>query len=242
MSDRLRGAAFYALFYPCMALFGLVGALPAALSIRAARAVSKGFFRTAFALLRVIGGVRIEIRGAVPTGRALIASKHQSMLDVMILFAHLPEAYFVMKLELLRTPIFGWYAKRVGAVAIDRSAGPEARRAMIDAMASPERGGGQIVIYPQGTRVAPGRSAPYRAGVHGLYEATGLPCVPAATNAGMAQPKGLAIRPRTVVMEFLEPIPPGLARAPFMETLERRIETAVDALDAEPQAGSARPI
>jgi 1-acyl-sn-glycerol-3-phosphate acyltransferase len=240
MIDRLRGAAFYALFYPGMALFGLVG-LPAALvSRRAARVVAKSFFRTTFLALRLICGVRIEIRGAPPTGRALIASKHQSMLDVMILYAHLPEAYFVMKQELLNAPVFGWYARRVGTVAIDRSAGPEARRAMVEAMAAPERGGGQIVIYPQGTRVAPGRPAPYRAGVHGVYQATGLPCTPAATNAGVIQPKGVAVRPGVAVVEFLDPIPPGLPRDAFMQTLERRIEAAVAQLDA--QAGSDRPI
>jgi 1-acyl-sn-glycerol-3-phosphate acyltransferase len=226
MSAWIRGAVFYALFYLAMALFGLAGLLPALVSIGAARAVAKAFFRTSFAMLRALCGVRVAVRGPLPTGRALIAAKHQSMLDVMILYAHLPEAYFVMKQELLSAPVFGWYARRVGTVAIDRSAGPEARRAMIEAMAAPERGGGQIVIYPQGTRVPAGRDAPYRAGVHGLYEATGLPCIPAATNAGAVQPRGLAVRSGVAVVEFLDPIAPGLDREPFMARLEERIETA----------------
>jgi 1-acyl-sn-glycerol-3-phosphate acyltransferase len=241
VSDRLRGGAFYAVFYLAMGVFGLAGLPLALVSRRAARTVSKAFFRSAFVLLRAICGVRIEIRGVVPRGRALVASKHQSMLDVMILYAVLPEAYFVMKQELLRAPVFGWYARRVGTVAIDRSAGPEAKRAMVEAMTAPERGGGQIVIYPQGTRVQPGRIAPYRAGVHGLYAVTDLPCIPAATNAGCVQPKGLSIRPGVAVVEFLEPIPPGLGRETFMAELERRIEAAVAALGGD-QAGSARPI
>jgi 1-acyl-sn-glycerol-3-phosphate acyltransferase len=232
MTPVLRGVVYYAFFYTMMALFGVVGLIPSLLSRRATRAVSLAFFRTALAGLRVIGGVRVRFRGPTPHGAVLVAAKHQSMLDVCILYAHLPRPFFVMKRELARTPIFGWYATRVGTVSIDRSAGREATRVMVAAMTAPERGGGQIVIYPQGTRVAPGASSPYRAGAHALYEATGLTCIPAAVNTGLRQPRGVAIYPGEAVVEFLEPIPPGLAKAEFMETLERRIETASDALMA----------
>lgn len=230
---RVRGAVFYALFYLMMAGMGLVFFVPAAISESMARWAAKRFFAISFLLLRLICGVRIALRGPVPAGAVIVAAKHQSMLDVFILFHALPVPRFVMKRELLRAPVFGWYARRVGVVAIDRSAGPEARAQMVRELTDPRRAGGQIVIYPQGTRVPPGRSAPYRAGIHAVYETTGLPVVLAAVNTGRVQPKGLAVHPGTAVVEFLaEPIPPGLRREAFMARIEAEIEAASDRLAA----------
>jgi 1-acyl-sn-glycerol-3-phosphate acyltransferase len=220
-AETARGLAFYALFYGGMALGGLAFGVPALLGEGAARAVAKLWFRAMFAVLRVVGGVRVAIRGPAPTGRVIVAAKHQSMLDVFALFAALPEARFAMKRELTRAPVFGFFALRVGAVPVDRGGGSAALRAMVEALADKP---GQLVIYPQGTRVAPGARAPYKIGVHALYEATGLPVVPAATNSGLFWPRGVAIRPGLAVVEFLDPIPPGLDRDTFMARLEDVIE------------------
>ncbi|TVQ57221.1 MAG: 1-acyl-sn-glycerol-3-phosphate acyltransferase [Rhodobacteraceae bacterium] len=216
-----------------MAMFGLVFALPAAVSRRAARFAAKGFFRLTFLLLRAFCGVRVEVRGPVPRGPALIAGKHQSMLDVFMLYEALPEARFVMKRELVKAPVFGWYALRVGTVPVDRGGGSEAMREMVARMSAAHEEGGQLVIYPQGTRTPPGETRPYKIGVHALYETTGLPCIPAAANTGMIWPKGVAIHPGVAVVEFLPEIAPGMARAPFMAILEREIERASDALAAD---------
>ena len=231
IGPRLRGAVFYALFYLLMGLMGLAFFVPAMLSEGAARWAAKRFFALTFLLLRLICGVRIVLRGTVPTGPVIVAAKHQSMLDVFILFHALPVPRFVMKRELLRAPVFGWYARRVGVVAIDRAAGPEARAQMVRELTDPQRAGGQMVIYPQGTRVPPGQAAPYRAGIHAVYETTSLPVVLAATNTGCIQPKGLAVYPGTAVVEFLpEPVPPGLRRDAFMARIEAEIEAASDRL------------
>jgi 1-acyl-sn-glycerol-3-phosphate acyltransferase len=152
----------------------------------------------------------------------VVAAKHQSMLDVFMLFEALPEARFVMKRELTRAPVFGFFALRVGAVPVDRGGGSAAMRAMVETLAA--RPTGQLVIYPQGTRTPPGETRPYKIGVHALYQAAGAPCIPAATNSGLFQPRGLAIRPGVAVVEFLDPIPPGLAREPFMARLEAIVE------------------
>jgi 1-acyl-sn-glycerol-3-phosphate acyltransferase len=229
LSATVRGAVFYALFYLLMGVIGGTLALPAALSERAARWTAKRFFATVFILLRTICGVQVAVRGQIPQGAVVVAAKHQSMLDVFILFHALPRARFVMKQELLRAPVFGWYARRVGAVPIDRGAGSAAMESMLSGMLR-EAGSGQMVIYPQGTRVPPGSHRPYKIGVHALYEASRLSCVPVAVNTGKIQPKGVAVWPGTAVVEFLSPIPPGMARAPFMATLEQRIEAASDAL------------
>lgn len=233
---RLRGAVFYALFYPSMAVLGGVMAPLAAVSEPAARWTAKRFFGWVFLLLRVVCGLRVVVRGQVPSGRVVVAAKHQSMLDVFVLFHALPHARFVMKRELLRAPVFGWYARRVGAVPVDRSGGSAAMRAMVDALLLEGAGLGQIVIYPQGTRVPPGAGRPYKVGVHAVYDESGLACVPAATNVGVFQPKGLAVHPGVAVVEFLDPVAPGMAREPFMALIESRVEAASEALLRERRA------
>ncbi len=233
----LRGVLFYALLYGSMAVCGALFFPVAVASAPAARACAKLWLRGMFATLRVVGGVRCEIRGPVPTGRAIVASKHQSMLDVFMIVNALPEGRFVMKRELLRAPVFGWYATRLGAVPVDRGGGGPAMRAMTERMLREAASSGQIVIYPQGTRVAPGARASYKIGVHALYEAAGLPCVLAATNSGLSWPRGVAIRPGVAVVTFMEALPPGLPRAAFMAAVEREIEAGSNRLAAEWAAG-----
>lgn len=224
--ELARGTAFYVLFYLMMLGGGLVLMPFAMRSERAAVRASKLWFRALFVVLRRVAGVRVATRGAPPRGRALLAAKHQSMLDVFILFEALEEARFVMKRELTRAPIFGWFALRVGAVPVDRGGGRPAAQAMAEALLRGERARGQMVIYPQGTRVPPGEAKPWRPGVWHLYQETGLPCTPVATNAGWLLPRGVRARPGTAVVEFLAPIPPGLPREAFMERLEREVEAA----------------
>ena len=234
----LRGALFYAAFYGGMLVVGSLFWIPAARSEATARRVARGFFRVMVRLMGLLSGAPAALRGPVPDGPAVVAAKHQSMLDVMIVYATLPSPRFVMKKELATAPIFGWYARRVGCVAVDRSGGKEARDAMVAALTA---GGaeGQLVIYPQGTRVAAGMRAPYRAGVHALYAETGLPCVPAAVNTGAILPRGVALHRGRAVVEFLRPIEPGLERGPFMAILERELERASDALLEETRVGAA---
>ena len=102
---------------------------------------------------------------------------------------------------------------------------------MQKAVAAGDAPAGQLIIYPQGTRVAPGVDKPYKVGTAVIYEETGQTCVPAATNVGVFWPRqGLLRKPGLAVVEFLPPIPPGRDRNAFMEDLEREIETASDAL------------
>lgn len=231
MSPHLRGALFYPVFYLSMAIAGLIGLIPAALSRRAAVAVARAWLAFLFLALRVIGGVRREVRGEIPAGKVVVAAKHQSMLDVFMFYDALPHARFVMKRELTRAPIFGFYALRMGTVPVDRGGGGRAMREMVARMSDGE--GSQLVIYPQGTRVAPGAHRAYKVGVHALYDATGLPCVPAATNSGLRWPKGLALHPGVAVISFLPAIPPGMPRDPFMATVESEIEAETARLAEE---------
>jgi 1-acyl-sn-glycerol-3-phosphate acyltransferase len=173
--------------------------------------------------LKGICGVRTEIRGRehIPAGPALVASKHQCMYDTFAPFAFLPDACAVLKKELAVIPFFGWYAMKGGMIVVDREA---------HALKEPR----QLLIFPEGTRTAPGATADYKPGVAALYRDLELPCVPIAVNSGVHWPKhGFIRRPGTIVFEFLEPIPAGLKRDAFMTLLQDRIEAASNALLAE---------
>lgn len=181
------------------------------------------------ALLRV-AGVRVEVRGQqyVPSGAALVAPKHQSMYDVFAQFTVLPASAFVMKKELTRIPWFGWYAAKAGAIDVDRGGHSSALRKMVREAKALFAEGRQVVIFPEGTRKAPGDAPDYKPGIAALYRELDVPVCPVATNSGEHWPRrGFLIeKPGTIVFEYLEPIPPGLKRAEFMRLLEARTEAA----------------
>ncbi len=179
-------------------------------------------------------GLRSEVRGEVPRGEVLIAAKHQSFLDIIILVSVLPRPKFIMKKELVRAPILGWFALRMGCVPVERGKRSQAIQQMMEGVASGRQLPGQLVIYPQGTRVPPGKYLPYKIGTALLYEQLGQDCVPVAVNVGLFWPKsGIMRRPGTAVVEFLPPISPGRPREEFMAELERTIESNSERLMAE---------
>ncbi len=176
-------------------------------------------------------GLKTEVRGTPPTDEVLIASKHQSFLDIIMIVSVVPRPKFIMKRSLQWAPILGWYAKRIGCVPVDRGKRAEAMRQMMAGVQNGTQTPGQLIIYPQGTRVAPGVAKPYKIGTAVLYEQTGQICVPAATNVGVFWARtGIYRKPGLAVVEFLPPIEQGLDQARFMERLEREIETASDRL------------
>ena len=214
-----------------MPILGLIFSPWAMFSKRGAYAACKSYAGWCMWSARWLIGLRCEVRGTVPDGEVLIAAKHQSFLDIMIIFHALPRAKFIMKKEILWTPIIGQYTKRMQMIAVDRGKRGKAISKMIADVEAGQVEPGQIVIYSHGTRVAPGAKAPYKVGTAVLYEQLNQPCVPVATNAGHFWPRrGLFRRPGVAVVEFLDPIPPGQERAAFMATLEERVEAASDAL------------
>ena len=188
-------------------------------------------------LLRVICGIRVEIRGReyAPAGDALIAPKHQTMFDVFVQFSALKGSLFVFKKELMAIPIFGWIALKLGSIVVDRAGQATALRDMVRRAQEQFRLEDRpLVIFPEGTRKAPGAVPDYKPGVAALYRELGVTVHPMATNAGTHWPAhGFLRRPGVIVYEFLEPIPPGLKRGEFMRRLEDSIETACNRLLAE---------
>ncbi|HVN00968.1 MAG TPA: lysophospholipid acyltransferase family protein [Caulobacteraceae bacterium] len=228
-----RSLLFAALFYLwSLALVNLC--LPVLLAPRSWLTAAFRFWaRGVVVLLRVCCDIRVEVRGRehVPTGRALVAAKHQCMFDVFAQFVTLPDACFVMRKELAWIPYFGWYAWKGRMIVIDREGGTSALRQMVrdgkDRLAE-ER---QILIFPEGHRGEPGHAGDYQPGVAGLYRDLGLPTHLVATNSGVHWPAhGILRRPGTIVFEFLPPLPAGLKRAEFMREMQDRIETASNAL------------
>ena len=171
----------------------------------------------------------MEVRGLEhrPSGPALIAAKHQSMLDTVAPWRFLSDPCFVLKQELLRLPVYGWYARKADMVAVDREAHAKALRQLVTDARAQLAQGRQVIIFPEGTRQLPGAAPDYKPGVAALYRDLVIPVVPMATNSGVHWPAhGQGYTPGQVVFEFLEPIPAGLKRGEFMRALEDRIETA----------------
>lgn len=183
--------------------------------------------------LRLICGITIEVRGRqyLPKGPVLIAAKHQGWADIFVGVTILDDACFVMKRELLKIPLIGWYCIKVGMVWVDREGHAAALKKLVTDVQDRMRHDRQVVIFPEGTRTPPGDPGSYKPGIAALYRDLGIPCLPLATNSGVHFPaKGLMKYPGRVVFEFLEPIPAGLKRGEFMKVLEERVETASNAL------------
>lgn len=227
---------FVVWMYGLMAVLGIVFA-PTLLGPRSwARAALRFYLALVFGGLRVLCGVRYEVRGRehMPSGGALIASKHQSMFETLAFWAILPDPAIILKKELAFLPVFGWYAMKLKNIKVDRSAGAKALRDMLKQARDRAGEGRQVVIFPQGTRLEPGGTDTYKPGVAGLYSAMKAPCVPVALNSGLYWPAhGFMRRRGTIVVEFLPAIEPGLSKDAFMAELETRIETASSALLAE---------
>ncbi|QIG78475.1 lysophospholipid acyltransferase family protein [Stakelama tenebrarum] len=178
---------------------------------------------------RHIAGIRTQIEGTVPKGPVLFAAKHQSIFEPLELARLIDAPAVVMKKELTRIPIWGWCARRYGVIAVDRKASASALRGMMREAQEALKGGRSVMIFPEGTRVAPGESPRLQSGFAGLYRMLNLPVVPVAVESGHVWPKKGPMRPGTVTLRFGEPIAPGLPRP----EIEARVHAEINALETE---------
>ena len=234
MIQYLRSLVFVGQIYLMMLVMGLVFAPYAILSPNGARYACKTYCRWVKWTMGWMVGLRYDVRGDIPTDEVMIAAKHQSFLDIILIFHAVPAAKFIMKRELLWAPVIGIYAKRLGCIPVERGKRGAAIQKMVDDVHAGRARPGQLVIYPQGTRIPPGVKAPYKVGTAILYEQLEQPCVPVATNVGLFWPKrGIMRKPGVAVVEFLPPLDTGLDRGAFMEALETRVEAQSNALMRE---------
>jgi len=232
----VRAFLFNVLFYVTTVLFLGLGS-PLLFGPRSwAMAALALHARTELWLLKTIVGTKLEVRGRekLPKGACLVASKHQSAWETFALIPLFRDPTYLMKRELFWIPFHGWFSYKFGMIPVDRDKGPAALRRMVAEAKTRAASGREIIIFPEGTRRAPGAAPDYKTGVFLLYEALGIPCVPVALNSGLFWPRRSFKRyPGTIIVEFLDPIPPGLSKQQFLPRLEQTIETASNPLIAE---------
>jgi 1-acyl-sn-glycerol-3-phosphate acyltransferase len=225
----LRSITFNVLFYLTLALL-MIGGLPTIAGGRkSVHRVTRAWSTLSLKLLKHVCGVDIEFRGVenIPPGGCIVASKHQSALETFALTQHVGDCAFILKKELALIPLFGLYLKATEQIAIDRSSGRAALQQAVHDAKRVLAQGRKLIIFPEGTRTQPYAEPNYKLGVVQIYTATGATCVPVALNTGLFWPRRSFLRRSgKIVIEFLEPIPPGLDKKSFFAILQERIESA----------------
>jgi 1-acyl-sn-glycerol-3-phosphate acyltransferase len=234
-----RSILFNILFYLSLLIY-LIAALPTfVMPYWAIVELAKVWGRTNLWLLEAICDIAVEFSGLdkIPPGPLIVAAKHQSFWETFALLPLFAAPVYIVKRELMWIPIFGWYMRKGRMIPVDRGAGRQALTGMARRARIELKRGRQIIIFPEGTRRAPGAPPSYKSGIAHLYADTGVPCLPIALNSGLVWGRRSFQRyPGTVRVEILDPIPPGLDRDAFLGRLQQDIETATARLMAEPKA------
>lgn len=223
----LRSLVFTIIFYlgsvPIVVTAMLVGFVAPAAVIAVARVWAGWFALTTRWLL----GIRWRIAGEVPNHAALVAIKHQAAYETILILWLFKRPAVVLKAELLGIPFWGAAARAHGVIPVDRAGSASALRAMLKAGNAAKAAARPVVIFPEGTRTAPGEAPELRAGLAGLYRALKLPLVPIALDSGRCWPKGFVKHAGMISFVVGDPIPAGLERA----EIETRVHTAINALN-----------
>jgi 1-acyl-sn-glycerol-3-phosphate acyltransferase len=217
-------AVFYLLSVPIVATVPI----SALLGQRAVIAHSDSWSRLHRVLMRWILGIRPRVEGTIPQGQFLYVAKHEAMYETLELQLILGSPAMVLKRELMRIPIWGWATTKYGSLVVDRDASAKALKQLMREGRALRESGRSVIVYAEGTRVAPGERPPLRSGFAGLYKALDLPVVPIALNSGTLLPKKGPKRPGVVTIRIGEVIPPGLPR----KEAEARVHEAINALNA----------
>lgn len=217
-------AVFYLLSVPIVATVPI----SALLGQRAVIAHSDSWSRLHRVLMRWILGIRPRVEGTIPQGQFLYVAKHEAMYETLELQLILGSPAMVLKRELMRIPIWGWATTKYGSLVVDREASAKALKQLMREGRALRESGRSVIVYAEGTRVAPGERPPLRSGFAGLYKALDLPVVPIALNSGTLLPKKGPKKPGVVTIRIGEVIPPGLPR----KEAEARVHEAINALNA----------
>lgn len=225
----LRSALFNVLFYAVLVCLAIVAIPTFLLPPRAMLTVAKWWANATLVLMRVICNIKVEFRGLekIPQGPLVIVAKHQSFWETFVLPQFFDRPIFILKRQLMQIPVFGQFLVKTGMIAIDRKAGVKALLDMTRRAREAVRSGSQLVIFPEGTRRAPGAPPDYKTGFAQIYSSCGAQCLPVALNSGLFWPRRTFMRyPGTLVVEFLDPLPPGLPKEEFLSRVQSAIEGA----------------
>ena len=228
----LRSLLYAAIFYPATFVLCVAGVIASLFGRKPTLAVVLGWVDFHHSLARDVLGIDVRVEGEMPQGCNLIAVKHESMFETleMVRLTNLP--VIVLKKELANLPLFGFLTKRYGHIAVERSAGTKALRALVEEGRKAVESGRSVIIYPEGTRVRPGETPPLRSGFAALYRALGLPVVPVAIDSGRLWGGGFVHHSGTITFKVGETIPPGLPR----KEIEARVHAAINALELRAEA------
>jgi 1-acyl-sn-glycerol-3-phosphate acyltransferase len=239
----VRSLIYNVLFYALLVFWILVAIPTFVLPPRAFMAVAKAWATSSIWLMRVVCNTRVDYRGLekIPAGPLIVASKHQSMWETFALMPFFDRPLFIYKRELGKIPFFGWYLKKSKMVGVDRDGGARSLIDMAKRATEEVQLGRQLIIFPEGTRRPVEAPPDYKPGIAQIYAKCGVPCLPVALNSGLFWPRRTFLRyPGTLVVEFLDPLPPGLPRKEFIAAISTAIETATDHIVAEARAEQAQ--
>ena len=183
-------------------------------------------------ILRIILNTRVIFHGIENLKKVenyFVASAHQSMIETFALQIPLDGPIFILKKELLNIPLFGWYLRKIGSIAIVRETTTKENLNFFDKVKERiEKNKRPLLIFPQGTRVKLDENPPFKKGVGRIYKALNLPCIPVALNTGKVWPKNSFMKyTGDIHISFLEPIMPGKESDEFVKEIENKIYTEI---------------
>jgi 1-acyl-sn-glycerol-3-phosphate acyltransferase len=232
----IRSLLFTILFYASLILVFILAIPTLILPNKAALICGKTLAHIIIFLLRFILRVKVSFSGIEnlkKNEKFFVASAHQSLLETFILQAPLQYPIFILKKELLKIPLFGWYLKKIGSIDIVRDTTTKDNLNFFEKVKNNiETSKRPLLIFPQGTRVKIGERLPFKKGVGRIYEALNLPCIPVALNTGKVWPKNSFLKyNHDIKISFLEPIKPGKDKNIFIKDLEAVIYSSIDKLN-----------
>jgi 1-acyl-sn-glycerol-3-phosphate acyltransferase len=233
VSIFLRSLVYNVLFYLLLAFWVILGIPTYVMPRWGIVVIAQNWARSSIWLMRVVCNTRVEYRGIekIPKGPLIVASKHQSMWETFALLQFFPEPLYILKRELKWIPLFGWYLIKTDMIGVIRGAGGRSLIEMARRAGEEVRRGRQLIIFPEGTRTAVDAPPRYKTGVAQVYVDCGVRCLPVALNSGLFWPRRTFMRyPGTLVVEFLDPLPPGLSRNEFIAQVSTVIENATNRL------------
>jgi len=234
----LRSAVYNVFFFGATFVMTLAGTVVRLVAPHRMLDIAIAWARLLLWGARVICGIRWQVEGELPAGAALIASHHESAFDTLVWLTLVPRPAYVMKQEMLRIPLFGALTRPAGMIAVDRDGGAKAMRGLIRDAAQAVAERRQIVIFPEGTRAAPGTLLPLQPGVAALASSTRLPVIPVVTDSGRCwSRRAFRKRPGVIRIVLLPPIPAGTRRQELLPRLEAALRTGMSVQGFSGDAG-----
>ena len=186
--------------------------------------------------LQIFLKTKIIVKGKdniIKNEKFFIACSHQSMFETFYLQTIFNSPIFILKHELIKIPIFGWYLKKIGSISINRNKISKDNLGLIDKIKDSVKNSERpLIIFPQGTRVSPNETVPFKKGVGRIYDELKINCQPVAINSGNVWPKdGKLTSKKTIILSVLPAVKPGMSSAEFTSYIESKIYNELDLMN-----------